>query len=269
MKSGGRVEVEGFNGSVEITGWDREEVEVSGTKYASSEDRLKEIKVDVAGGGDSLRIVTTRPANRRGGAGVKFILRVPRKVTLERISSSNGPMRVEGIEGSARLKTSNGSLRLAALTGDVDATTSNGGIEATQLKGNAVFSTSNGGVRAEVSGYVEANTSNGPIRVRLMEPGSSRPLRFTTSNGPVELTLEKLKGNDIRAESSNGPIVVRMPASAEAQVRAHTSNSSVTSEFDVKLRGNQSKHSLEGNIGSGGPLLDLSTSNGSIKLLKL
>ena len=40
-------------------------------------------------------------------------------------------------------------------------------------------------------------------------------------------------------------------------------------DFDVQVQGQISKHSLEGTIGSGGPVLDLSTSNGSIHLEKL
>jgi hypothetical protein len=36
----------------------------------------------------------------------------------------------------------------------------------------------------------------------------------------------------------------------------------------VRARGELSRNRLEGVIGSGGPLIDLSTSNGSIHLLK-
>src|SRR5579885_502067 len=34
LKSGGRLSLENFNGSVEITGWDQETVDISGAKYA-------------------------------------------------------------------------------------------------------------------------------------------------------------------------------------------------------------------------------------------
>jgi len=36
LKSGGRFELESFNGSVEISGWDQDKVEINGTKYAST-----------------------------------------------------------------------------------------------------------------------------------------------------------------------------------------------------------------------------------------
>jgi hypothetical protein len=49
---------------------------------------------------------------------------------------------------------------------------------------------------------------------------------------------------------------------------ARTSNASISSDFDVSSRGFGDKHHLEGTIGSGGPVLDLSTSNGSIKVVR-
>jgi hypothetical protein len=43
----------------------------------------------------------------------------------------------------------------------------------------------------------------------------------------------------------------------------------VSSDFDVRTQGEISQHRLEGVIGNGGPLLDLSTSNGGIHLARL
>jgi hypothetical protein len=73
---------------------------------------------------------------------------------------------------------------------------------------------------------------------------------------------------EVHADTSNSSITVRMPGSAGATLRAHTSNSSITSDFDVSTHGTLSKHRLEGTIGAGGPVLDLGTSNGGIKLVR-
>jgi hypothetical protein len=53
-----------------------------------------------------------------------------------------------------------------------------------------------------------------------------------------------------------------------ARISAHTSNSSIDTEFELRAQGELSKNRLEGTIGNGGPLIDLNTSNGSIRLLK-
>src|SRR5690349_20327370 len=45
---GGRISLENFNGSVEITGWDQNTVDVSGTKYAESRDLLNAVQIEVS-----------------------------------------------------------------------------------------------------------------------------------------------------------------------------------------------------------------------------
>ncbi len=270
LQPGGRVTVETFNGSVEIAGSDQDTVDVSGTKYAASQELLDQLKIEVVKTGDEVQIRTVRPSERRGSMGAKFVIRVPRKVELERVSTSNGSIHVNDVEGPARLHTSNGSVHADNLKGSLDVSTSNSGIEVEDFTGSAVLQTSNGRVRAEgVSGQLEAHTSNGGIIVHLAKADSGHPVRLDTSNGSIDLTVDQPLVNDVTATTSNSGITVHLAPSTAAHVKAHTSNGSISSDFDVKVQGEISKHSLEGTIGAGGPMLDLGTSNGSIHLVKL
>ena len=47
LKAGGRLIVEGFNGSVEVSVWDQETVDISGTKYARSQQETRDMKIEV------------------------------------------------------------------------------------------------------------------------------------------------------------------------------------------------------------------------------
>ncbi len=272
LKSGGRLELESFNGSVEIYGWDQEKVEINGTKYASYKDALDEIKIDISNTPDSILIRTVRPewhgSGHRGNRGVKYRIHVPRKTQFDRITTSNGSMRLEGLEGRGRFRTSNGGIHLLSYTGDVDAHTSNGRIDLDGFSGSATLVTSNGRIEAKgVKGFLEASTSNGPIAVETANLDPSRPVRLETSNGPITVTLgSKGGGPEVRARTSNGGIVVRLPEGAGARVRAHTSNSAVTSDFPLNNVTAMGKTHMDGTVGAGGPLLDLSTSNGPIRL---
>jgi DUF4097 and DUF4098 domain-containing protein YvlB len=269
LKSGGRLYVETFNGSIEVTGWDQETVDISGAKYASTQENLNALKIDVVATGDSIRVRTVRPSERRGNMGAKYTIKVPHKTALERLESSNGGVRVEDIEGPVRLRTSNGGLHVLRVRGDVEATTSNGGVELSDVEGRTVIKTSNGGIRAaQVRGSFDLQTSNGGIRAELKDTEPGRPVRLASSNGSIELTMDRLE-NDIEVSTSNSSITLRLPASIAATVKARTSNSSISSDFDVTARGEIGKNHLEGSIGGGGRLLDLSTSNGSIRLVKL
>src|SRR5690242_12324618 len=108
LKSGGRLSVENFNGSIEIASWDQDSVDISGVKYAGTPELRDAIKIDIVNTADSVHVRTVRPSERRGNMGAKYVIKVPRKTELERITSSNGGIRVSDVEGPARLRSSNG-----------------------------------------------------------------------------------------------------------------------------------------------------------------
>jgi len=273
LSAGGTVTVESFNGSVDITGWEQNSVEINGTKYGNSKSAVDQMKIDVNANPNSIRVRATRPSEFQwhNGGGVRFAIRVPHKVILDLISTSNGKIQVEDIEGTVHLRSSNGAIRISRVKGDVEAGTSNGTIEAQDLDGTTRFHTNNGSIRAESNrGSFEGVTSNGSITARLHDPSGSSPVRAETSNGHIELTFDSKTLPKVRAGTSNSSIVIRVPASANARVRASTSHSSITSDFDELSTDRGRRHSeVDGTIGRGGPLLDLHSSNGAIKIMKL
>lgn len=271
LQPGGRLSVENFNGSVEVMSWDQPKIEVNGTKYAPSKEELSTLKVEVAVSGGVAEVRTIRPSEplRRGSLGVKYRIHVPRQTALDRVLSSNGAVRVQAIEGNAKIKTSNGAVKVVEHRGDVDITTSNGGVELDRFQGAATVATSNGAVTATgVKGYVEASTTNGAIRVGVTQLEGGRPVRLRTSNGPVTLTLDDPKGSDVIARTTNGSITVKLASTVNARVKAHTSNASISTDVPLSAVTEQSKTRLEGSIGSGGPVLDLATSNGAIRIAR-
>ncbi len=267
LSAGGRLTLDNFNGSVEISGWDKDTVDITGTKYASTESRLHEIHIDVMPSTGLVSVRTSRPTGPHwGNAGARYTIRVPRKADLDGITSSNGSINIDFMDGRARLRTSNGAIKARTVSGPLDAQTSNGSVDATDITGDSVLRTSNGKITAEIRrGGLDAHTSNGGISVRLDER-DPKPVRLESSNGHIDLSMSAMR--EVRASTSNSSITVHLPGSAAADLRARTSNSSVTTDFDVSVRGMLSKHSLEGRIGAGGPLLDLSTSNGAIRVLR-
>jgi DUF4097 and DUF4098 domain-containing protein YvlB len=267
LRPGGRVAVETMNGSIEVNGWDRDEVEITGTRYASSEDLLAALKIDVVATDGFVQVRTVRPSGRRGNMGASFVLHVPRLVLLDRLEASNGAITIKDIEGDVRLKTSNGRISIEEVKGTVEADTSNGGVTLANSSGPAKVKTSNGNIKADgVYGYLDAKTSNGSIKARMLKVDSSRPIQMRSSNGGIELTIDEALTADIIASTSNASITVRAPDSLAAKIKASTSNGSIKTDFDVE--GTIKKSMVEGVISGGGPLLDLGTSNGSIRLLK-
>ena len=267
LNADGRLAVETFNGSVEITGWDQNTVDISGTKYGPTQSAADGLRVNIDHHADSVSIRAERPYERRN-SGVRFVIKAPRGARVERVVSTNGGIHVSEASGPAHIRSSNGTIHVENLKGNVDAETSNGRVELVDVTGDVVAHTTNGRIQTQgVVGSLEASTSNGAIRGEIGR--TSRDVRAQTSNGPVELILPGNFAADVHVHTSNGSITLKLPEAANARLEAHTSNSSITSDFEVRANGEFSKHQLNGVIGAGGPLFDLSTSNGSIRLLKM
>ena len=266
-----RIDVESLNGAVEISGWDDNKVDISGTKYASTEQLRDSLKIEIHNTANSLDIRTVRPSSHMGSLGVRYTIRVPRRAVLDRIVTSNGRIQVRDVASAAHLKSSNGSIRAENIEGDVEAHTSNSSIDLEGVRGNAELKSSNGRITADnIGGECNAETSNSSIKIRL-ETAPPTPIRLVTSNGAIDLTLEKAPKNDIRAETRNSSITVHLPASTSARLTADTSNSSITSEFDMRteMHDEHRKNHLDGSIGNGtGPRIELSSSNGHIRIVK-
>lgn len=264
-KPGSRLMLENYNGSVEISAWEQNKIDIDGARFASTKERLQQVKIDISRGTDSVSIRTVPPLDRHGNSGARYVIRLPKQAVLELIKSTNGSLRVNGTDGAATLRTTNGSVRVSNVKGTVSATSTNGLIEFSSLTGSATARTTNGRIKMEsIEGPMDAATTNGSIVAAMTKSTDDRKLRFSTTNGSIELRLPPGLKNDIRASTSNGSIEVKLPSAANFQVAARTSGSSVRSDFDVK--GEVTKKRVEGTVGSGGALLDLSTSNGSIVL---
>jgi DUF4097 and DUF4098 domain-containing protein YvlB len=267
LAPGGRLEVESFNGSVEVIGWDSDTVQVRGNKHASRQEVLKALAIDAKGSPTEVRLRAISPSPNCN-CGVTFTLKVPRKTRLDNVATSNGGLRIENIEGRAHARTSNGGIRLYDIGGDLEATTSNGGIEAQKVTGQTILHTSNGRIRGDnLHGGLEAATTNSSIDVTVSDADPARPLILSSSNGGVTLNLLTWKGNEIRATTSNGSVNLLLPAALNARVKASTSNGSVTSDFEM-TSSHVSKTSLDGRIGQGGAPISAQTSNGNVRIAK-
>ncbi len=268
LQANGRLEVETFNGSVEISGWDQNTVDISGTKFGRTQELADNLRIDIQNTPQDVAIHVPRPSDWHTNQGARFVIKVPRATLLDRITTSNGAIRTMDGSGPAKFRTSNGEIRVLNLHGNLEAQTSNGLVELQDVDGDVTAHSSNGRIHTErLQGTLDASTSNASIQAEIGR--TDRPVHAETSNGAVELTLPEGFSRDVRAHTSNSSITLRLPASWNSRVSARTSNSSITSDFEMRMDGEFSKNHVEGNIGNGGgALLDLSTSNGGIRILR-
>jgi hypothetical protein len=134
---------------------------------------------------------------------------------------------------------------------DLNLQARNGGIHLSDVRGRLEFRTSNGGIHVDrVAGEVNGSTTNGGVHVNL-------------SGGRWE-------GGPVRLSTTNGGVHLSLPADTNAQVRARTTNGGVHSDFPLpNFERNRRPSQFEFNIGSGGPVIDISTTNGGVHIKRL
>jgi hypothetical protein len=217
---------------------------------------LAEVKVDVSQVGNSVRVEIRRPRSwgfsllsRGRRVRVRSEIALPPGCGLE-ARTSDGSVSASGLSGSLMLRTSDGDIRVRGAEGRVEARSSDGDIDLLDIKGEVRAAASDG--KIEVSGVLtglDLESSDGDITVRAL-PGSrmERGWEIVASDGDVEAAL---------------------PADFSAELRLHASDGSLSCSLPVALRGRNSRHDLEGTLGSGGSLLHIRTSDGDVTLKTL
>jgi hypothetical protein len=132
-------------------------------------------------------------------------------------------------------------------TTDLDLKTHNGAITISDVRGQIHFDVSNGAVRLRrVAGDVSGSTANGAIQ--------------------AELAGGIWDGRQMEVSTHNGAVTVSMPSYYSAHVKAETSNGGIQSDFPMTLSGELKPKAVDFNMGSGGPLIHITTTNGAVRL---
>ena len=115
-----------------------------------------------------------------------------------------------------------------------------------------------------VEGNVKASSINGRVTAR----GLMGEARLSTVNGPLHATFARLEETkSIALSSVNGNLTIVIPSNSNASVRAGTVHGQISNDFGLKVKhGEYVGHSMDGQIGTGGPRIKLGNVNGGIKI---
>jgi DUF4097 and DUF4098 domain-containing protein YvlB len=268
LEPGGHMSLDTGNGGIEISGWDRSEIEISGEKFAPSKEGLSRVKVQIQVDGGNVSIHTVRPTGMSTGSyGAEFHIHVPKSIALDPVETSNGGIEIADLTGPGHVKSTNGHIVLSRVDGDYRAETTNGGIDLRELNGLVRAHTTNGHIKGDLkAGAITADTTNGGVELRIEKPQAGEPFRLSSTNGGLRLELAGFNNNAIRAQTTNGGITLRIPDNTSAALRAENSTSSIQTDLQLTQTEDQGKHHLLGRLGNGGPLIELKTSTGGIHI---
>jgi DUF4097 and DUF4098 domain-containing protein YvlB len=106
------------------------------------------------------------------------------------------------------------------------------------------------------------NTATGTVEVENVQADTS----IQTVTGPIELKMNTLK-QDVDLQTNSGDLKVSLPDTASFSMTIESPTNKPDIEFDLRDE-HQQQDTLSGTVGQGGPLLNMKTQTGHIKLQK-
>jgi DUF4097 and DUF4098 domain-containing protein YvlB len=256
------VDLETFDGSIEIHSWDRPEVEIEIEKRAMDQTLVDEMKVVAEQQGNKIVVKVSRPSRYESQGiqiGVNFSPSARLRVALPRQSqltarSNDGSISIEDVSGRIMLTTADGSVRAVRLAGDVTIRSGDGAIRLDGVEGKLDFETDDGSISGEAKPTaLRAHTGDGTIRIEVQrESKMDADWDVETSDGSIVLTLPSDFNGLIDAESRDGSVRANHPAIKNEQ-------------RDGEDR-DERRRTLKATVGAGGKLLRVRTGDGSIRI---
>lgn len=224
LAAGGRISLENISGTVKITAWDRNEVQLDAVKRANSRERLDEAKVSIVSDTNSLDISTEYPErnyrvdrNDRGSnmASVDYTLTVPRGARLDGVEMVSGDLLIEGLTGDVKASLVSGDATVRGLSGEARLSTVNGRLEATFNRLDASKAISLGSVSGSVTMTIPSD-SNAQLRANTVSGSITNDFGLPVRRGEyVGRDLSGTLGSGgprIKLSNVSGPIAIRHAA---------------------------------------------------------
>ncbi len=294
----GTVEIVNVAGSVRVTGWNRNEIHVTGTLGEGTE------RLDISRG-DRASIRVILPRQGRNVRGSNLEVRVPaRRTVIVRTTSASidigdmqgdvearsvsGRVRVGGGSRQVRAVSTSGAVEIAATNArQVQAKTTSGAvriggssqsIDAESVNGTLEIAASTPQVRAKtvsgsmalrgVSGSADLSTVSGRATV---EGGRFSRLQYKSVSGDLRFRGEIEPKGVYNLESHSGSLELRLPRTTAADFEVRTFSGRITNEFGPEPE-RTSRYApgweLRFTSGGGGALVAAKSFSGAVRLLR-
>ncbi|MEZ5307364.1 MAG: hypothetical protein R2684_09490 [Pyrinomonadaceae bacterium] len=224
LNPNGTVSLSNINGSIRVSGWDRNEVKVTARKVASSQERLADLSIKVDSSPSRLDIdVVSENWKGKWSRGdklfVEFELMVPKTAIINEIETVNGAVTLTELHVKTVASAVNGAVTAKGLRGDVSLSTVNGAIFAEVVeidpKARISLETVNGAAKlvlpSGANALVKADSVNGPITNNFGLPVRKgkyvgRNLYGKLGNGGPKIELTSVNGALNFSHSGEGKV---------------------------------------------------------------
>ena len=204
-QSDGDVLISNVSGTVDVRGWDRNEVQVTGRL---GED-VERIDVESSGGRTVIKVVLPRGNNHDGEADIE--VSVPKGSSVE-VSAVSADVSSRGVLGTQRLKSVSGEITADIAGNESEVRSVSGDVT---VRGNGkplslrVSSVSGSLDLTNTAGKIDVVTVSGDARVNM---GETSELRGRTTSGNLEVTGKLTRDARVDVEGVSGDITLHVSA---------------------------------------------------------
>ena len=266
ISSGSKVEIDlNTGGSINITGWEQELVQVT----AEVEYDINDYRIDFKERSSRLSIDVSYAGRGRHSGDVEITVYVPRRTDLE-LETMGGDITIDNIEGEIDGETMGGELDLSNLKGKIELTTMGGDIDVRDSDLDGEVKTMGGDITfRDVSGDVEGSTMGGDVKYigqgKRASQNTDREVRISTMGGEIKVDNAPAGAN---VSTMGGDIKI---GSAGKYVKAKTMGGDIELKevdggFKVSTMGGDVTAKMIGNPDKGDRDIDISSMGGDITL---
>ncbi len=258
----GTVSISNVAGSVEVLGWSRKQVEVTG-EIGSDVDEL----IFERDGNDILiKVKVPRHHGRRISS--DLIVKVPEASSLE-INTVSADIEIDNVEGEQDLESVSGDIETEAHAKDIDISSVSGDVvvQGDRKPMRTRLNSVSGDIEAEdLSGEIEAETVSGDVEI--VNGSFSRALAHSV-NGEILFHAELLNDGRLDIETINGEVDVEFHGDVSARFDIETFNGEIRNCFGPEAE-RTSRYAPGRELlfreGDGSGRVTIQTLNGDIRL---
>jgi DUF4097 and DUF4098 domain-containing protein YvlB len=252
------ISIENVAGSIEVSGWDRNEAQLTG-ELGNSVDKL-----EINATGASLQIAVIN-RNQRNVDSTELKLMVPTGASID-VSAVSADIDISGLD--------NEKLTANSVSGNVEVNASSRRVTIESVSGDLAFSGETARISAEtvsgdmnlsgISGEIVATTVSGDMELQADLVDS---VKLETVSGDMTAVAEVSGNGKLSAESMSGDVTILLPASQAGLFKAQSFSGRISTNFGSV---EQAKHGPGSHLkyltGNSGAEVRVESFSGNIKL---
>lgn len=279
MSAGTLFAAKSNDGWINVTGGEVTDCNVTATiiARADTDEKARTIaektKVKLEQFGSKLTVKLEKPILMMNqSVDIQVEAMVPKSCDVE-LSTDDGDIAIENINGHIDIKTDDGSVSLARIVGDIKIRSNDGSVNVQEF---------NSDVNLQRAGWIDIQTDDGSVtmsrvvgNIKVRSNDGSTKVQEVT--GDVNIQSDDGRITVVYAEDAGGVCNVSLvtddaavdftaPANFSASAEIITDDGSINTDLPIKVTGKLGKSGIKGTIGTGEGRLYIKTNDGSIKI---